>query len=103
VSEIEHIGMVAADTFTWSPSMGCYRWNHEKIGAAVLAHLAERGMVVLGPDGEPLDVRPLVRTVMRSARRERGRFTDIATWLMNTEGYEPPLADACLAAAEVEE
>jgi hypothetical protein len=24
------------------------------------AHLAERGMVVLGPDGEPLDVRPLL-------------------------------------------
>ena len=34
-----------------------------RAGVEALAHLAERGMVVFGPDGEPLDVRPALRAL----------------------------------------
>ena len=66
---------------------------------AALAHLAERGMVVLGPDGEPLDVRPALRL--------QGRYADLVAGKQGSEwlakrGLSWQLADACLAAAEVE-
>jgi hypothetical protein len=63
-----------------------------------LAHLAERGMVVLGPDGEPLDVRPALRALECWAQERRGGAHN---WL-TANGLPSPLADACLAAAEVE-
>lgn len=59
---------------------------------AVLAHLAERGMVVLGPDGEPLDVRPALR-----AARMWGGSAALASF-----GITGPLASTCLAAAETD-
>lgn len=67
----------------------------------LLANLAERGMVVLGPDGEPLDVRPLL-AMARSWSKFAG-LADMApgSWLVR-EGLPADLADACLAADEVE-
>ena len=66
-----------------------------------LRYLAERGMVVLGPDGEPLDVRPLL-AMARSWSKFAG-LADMApgSWLVR-EGLPADLADACLAADEVE-
>ena len=64
---------------------------------AVLAHLAERGMVVLGPDGEPLDVRPALRDLAEAY--EIPKRADWVAWL--AESLSAPLAEACVAAAEV--
>lgn len=65
----------------------------------VLDHLAAEGMVVLGPDGEPLDVRPALRL--------QGRYADLVAGKRGSEwlaqrGLSWQLADACLAAAEVD-
>ncbi len=65
--------------------------------ADVVDHLAERGMVVLGPDG-PIDMRPALRALGQYAGAHRG---GTHKWLMR-HGVPGPLADACLAAAEVE-
>jgi hypothetical protein len=64
----------------------------------ILAHLAERGMVVLGADGEPLDMRPAMRALGQAATDSPGWG---ASWLAELS-VTGPLADACLAAAEVE-
>lgn len=73
------------------------------IAAAVLAHLAGRGMVVLDPDGEPLDVRPALRALghitihqWNDGSRLVAR-ADLAHYRITG-----PLASACLAAAETE-
>lgn len=83
----------------------------------ILEFLAERGMVVLGPDGEPLDVRPALRVLGSSAAaecRDIYRSMDAtatplpeyvvcgAIGLLIRDGMPTDLADACLAAAEVE-
>lgn len=73
--------------------------------AAFFAYLAERGMVVLGPDGEPIDVRPALRALGLDARNihehalELFGHSDIRHCARRLA--PGPLADACLAAAEV--
>lgn len=71
---------------------------------AVIARLAADGVVVLGPDGEPLDVRPALAGLRgltaRYARQPVGVIARLE-WLYQV-GITGPLADACLAAAEVE-
>ena len=66
--------------------------------AAAIDFLAERGMVVLGPDGEPIDVRPALWALGRMAPWDDA---DDHSWLAH-RGITDTLADACLAAAEVE-
>lgn len=72
----------------------------------LIAHLAERGMVVLGPDGEPLNVRPALRACGCEAHKHGDDDSPIGDtplrWLEIVHGITGPLADACLAAAEVE-
>lgn len=70
----------------------------------IIAHLAERGMVVLGPDGEPLDVRPALRALADQAMDGANWAApyDSATLWLGSAGITGPLADACIAAAEVE-
>lgn len=72
-------------------------------------HLAERGMVILGPDDEPLDVRPALKGhgyIALDYADERYDYPDSPAhrgeamkWLTD-RGITGPLADACLAAAE---
>jgi len=83
---------------------------------AVLAHLAERGMVVLGPDGEPIDVRPALRALGLDAwlTAANGFQEDVdphglgynlraqALTVLEHQNITGPLADAGLAAEEVE-
>ncbi len=80
----------------------------EEIVEGAFTFLAERGMVVLGPDGEPIDVRPALRAIAWVAANE----TDFESEHDSSEVFEalesygigPLLAAACygLAAAEVE-
>ena len=70
---------------------------------AAIAHLAERGFLVLGPDGEPIDVRPALRALgLRADEWDHPAIGWSALEALNSWGIEGPLADACLAAAEVE-
>ena len=87
------------------------------IAPRVLAHLAERGFLVLGPDGEPIDVRPALRAlgdmsasladqdspfiVVDGVERE-GTPDELQRTCLTEFGVTGPLADVCLAAAEVE-
>jgi hypothetical protein len=72
----------------WGVMPEVTRWRVEDAAKAVLVYLAERGMVVLGPDGELLDVRP----ALRALRELSICFADPHAFL----------DDACLAAAEEE-
>ena len=89
-----------ADAVSWSLA--------DDLAEAALAFLAERGFLVLGPDGEPIDVRPALRALGRmawemvvhhrdaTAEQLRGAaLTHLWAW-----GVTGPLADTCLAAAE---
>ena len=73
----------------------------DHMAAAVLAHLAERGMVVLGPDGEPIDVRPALRALELISRTSKSHHPEDPVYVLMCAGITGPLADACLAAAEV--
>jgi hypothetical protein len=85
-----------ADVMARQSRMGGTTWHSE--ADTVLAHLAERGMVVLGPDGEPLRIVEALRLLAWwASERKGGRHT----WL-TMNGLSSELADACLAAAEVE-
>ena len=70
----------------------------DDLAEAALAFLAERGMVVLGPDSEPLDVRPAV------AEAGRGWCCEecAVEFYVGERDWPRYLADACIAAAEVE-
>lgn len=77
----------------------------------LIAHLAERGMVVPGPDGEPQVLTPLLRALGDEAwpfkwTTINGRFHSEnrpgALRRLAEQGITGPLAAACLAAAEVE-
>lgn len=76
--------------------------HRQQIGV-VLANLAERGMVIPGPDGEPLDVRPALADYWKYTRA-LGPVSNAENraWLIEKRHITGPLADACLAAAEVE-
>lgn len=81
----------------------------ELLELCIFPHLAERGMVVFGPDGEPLDVRSALRALgewafsqahpMAPAERRRRVALDC---LRRRYGITGDLAAVCLAAVEVE-
>lgn len=77
----------------------------------IIELLAERGRVVLGPDGEPLRIVDALRALGDDAwpakwQTSKGRFhadyRPSALRRLAEQGITGPLADACLAAAEVE-
>lgn len=79
-----------ADAVSWSLA--------DDLAEAALAFLAERGFLVLGPDGEPIDVRPALRDLAKAY--EIPKRAEWVAWL--AESIPAPLAEACVAAAEVE-
>ena len=95
----------------WDFYSGAGEFNSREILAFVFACAAERGMVVLGPDGEPLDVRPVLRALGEAAwpfkwTTRNGRFhaenRPGALRRLAATNVTGPLASACLAAAEME-
>ena len=90
----------------------CEGAAEEYLGLAetAIAHLAAAGMLVRGPAGDPLDVRPLVSMFMpehvgllkRVRRAEvRAELIDEMRKALAVRGWPDGLYDACLAAAEV--
>lgn len=74
--------------------------SHPEILAdAILAQdgpLVTGGYLILGPDGTPIDVRPLLREVASG-----WCCTECAVATLTGQGLSRPLIAACIAAAEV--